>query len=263
MVSPPIDLTRYAAWLRSHNSSARTVHDRLWFAKRILGEWPDLSSCTEENVRAHLGNADYSKATRATYFTHARSLFTWLVATGQLAQDPTDHMARPPSSKPSPRPLSPAEAALALAKAPQRTHDILLLGMYAGFRAHEAAKMHSRDVTETHLQVVGKGGRAAVLPTHPAIWAAAQRHDGYWFPNGDTHLTALTVSLAVSRVFWAAGLEGSFHRCRHYYGTSLLRAGVNIRVVQELMRHTSLATTAAYLGVDEDEKHAAIMALAA
>lgn len=118
-------------------------------------------------------------------------------------------------------------------------------------------------MSQTHLQVIGKGGRTAVLPTHPAIWKAAQRHDGYWFPSRGGHVSALTVSLRVSRVFWAIGVEGSFHRCRHYYGTSLLRAGVNIRVVQELMRHASLATTAAYLGVDQEEKQAAILALGA
>ena len=40
-------------------------------------------------------------------------------------------------------------------------------------------------------------------------------------------------------------------------------AGVNLRVVQELMRHKSLATTAGYLGVDANEKAEAIRRLAA
>jgi integrase/recombinase XerD len=52
--------------------------------------------------------------------------------------------------------------------------------------------------------------------------------------------------------------ERSIHRARHTFGNALGRAGVNVRVVKELMRHQSLETTAIYLGVDEDEKSAAI-----
>jgi Phage integrase family len=48
------------------------------------------------------------------------------------------------------------------------------------------------------------------------------------------------------------------HRCRHVYATRLLRSGVNIRVVQQLMRHASLQTTAAYTAVDEDELRDAV-----
>ena len=59
------------------------------------------------------------------------------------------------------------------------------------------------------------------------------------------------------------GLPGSIHRFRATYGTNLLRNGENLRVVQELMRHASLATTQHYLGVSEDEKRDAIGRLAA
>jgi integrase/recombinase XerD len=48
------------------------------------------------------------------------------------------------------------------------------------------------------------------------------------------------------------------HRGRHYFATALLRGGANIRVVQELMRHSSLATTAKYLAVSADELRAAV-----
>ena len=61
----------------------------------------------------------------------------------------------------------------------------------------------------------------------------------------------------------AAGIEGSLHRCRHYFGTELLREGVSTRVIQTLMRHESLATTENYLAVDEAERVAAIRRLAA
>jgi integrase/recombinase XerD len=67
--------------------------------------------------------------------------------------------------------------------------------------------------------------------------------------------------MCVSRHFHRLGIDGSSHRNRHLYGTELLRNGVNIRVVQELMRHADMATTVRYLGVDEEDKYKAIHGL--
>ncbi len=68
---------------------------------------------------------------------------------------------------------------------------------------------------------------------------------------------------ATTTLFRRLGIDGSSHRCRHYFATQLLRGGTSVRVVQTLMRHSSLATTAAYLAVDEDERSAAVSALVA
>lgn len=69
------------------------------------------------------------------------------------------------------------------------------------------------------------------------------------------------MSTLTSRLFAANGIEGSIHRMRHTFATRLLRAGVNIRVVQTLMRHRSLASTMIYTAVDEDERRDAISRL--
>ena len=64
--------------------------------------------------------------------------------------------------------------------------------------------------------------------------------------------------------FRGLGIEaGADHRLRHSYGTSLERAGVRPRIIQELMRHQSLETTMRYLAVDDDEKRAGIALLVA
>ena len=56
-------------------------------------------------------------------------------------------------------------------------------------------------------------------------------------------------------------VPGSAHSLRHWYATQLLREGADIRVVQQLMRHASLATTAGYLAVESDALTAAVAAL--
>jgi integrase/recombinase XerD len=94
----------------------------------------------------------------------------------------------------------------------------------------------------------------------------AQRYPryGYWFPGNQAgHIRPQQVSMTVGRLFHSIGIEGSIHRCRHVFGTRLLRSGVNIRTVQKLMRHANLDTTANYTAVDEDELRAAIDLLGA
>lgn len=260
-----LDLDCYAAYLRSRNASDSTTEARLRFARRTLERWPDPATIGPYDVAGYLGDPDFSTWTRATYFGHFRSLFSWMVSTGLLEVNPTTELRRPSSPSGRPRPLSVVDARRAQAAATGTTYAMLMLGMLEGLRAHEAAKIHSDDVSAEGLFVRGKGGRDAVLPTHPEILRLAEERSGYWFPGvgGRGHVESDTVSLRITKLFTSLGISGSFHRCRHYYGTSLLRAGVNIRVVQELMRHASLATTAAYLGVGEDEKTAAILALAA
>jgi integrase/recombinase XerD len=107
-----------------------------------------------------------------------------------------------------------------------------------------------------------------MLPTHPELWQIAQNYPrrGYWFPSEKApagHIDPGTVTRRVTMHFRSLDIDGSSHRNRHGYGTFLLRGGANLRVVQELMRHSSLQTTALYLGVNEDEKVAAIRSLVA
>ena len=137
----------------------------------------------------------------------------------------------------------------------------VLLGMYAGLRAHEIAKLRAEDVNEDFIYVEGKGGRRSMLPTSPLLWAEVNKYyprTGYLFPSRGSHISTGRVSVRVGRLFEELGIEGSIHRARHTFATILLREGAKIRVVQQLMRHASLATTAAYAAVDEDEMRAAV-----
>lgn len=260
-------LDDYTAWLRSWSASPRTVTQRVKAVRRMAQMWPDPSTVTPEDIAAWLASDDYSKWTRCTYYSDARSVFGWLASAGHISTDPTSRVRRPATPHQRPRPLSAREQGMVLAESRGRLHVWLLLGLYAGLRVHEIAKIRGEDVTADVIYVRGKGGRDEMIPTHPSIWEAAVSlpRAGYWFPqaDGERPIVPDTVTSGVTKLFRRLGIEGSAHRCRHSYGTNLLRAGVNLRVVQELMRHRSLATTAGYLGVGSDETAEAIRRLAA
>lgn len=268
LTDTPEIVAEYAQWMRSWSASERTIEARSTLAKARLLEW-DLDGFTPDNVQAFLGNPRWSRWTRSTYHAHLKSFCEYLVAAGHLETSPMEDVRKGKRPRSLPRPLSEDEVARALAEtdrrlspdAAVRMRDWIVIALCSGLRCHEIAKLRGEHVTAQGIFVDGKGGVQAVLPTHPDIWAMSERYprQGYWFPSPyGGPIKPATLSDAVSRYFDELGIDGSIHRCRHVYGTRLLRAGVNVRRVQTLMRHANLETTALYTAVDEDELRDAI-----
>lgn len=268
-----MDITSYEEWVRvhdgSHGQSASpiTVEARVKFARRVQ-DWEPFDATTRTRVERFLFlDNKFSRATCAAYFSHFRSLFAWLRNVGELDHDPLIDMVRPTCPKGHPDALSAAEISVLRENLTGRVREWFLLGLLAGLRAHEIAKFAGGDITPDWVYVEGKGGKRAMIPTHPELWVLAETkpRSGYWYPTlGDEHISGSVVTVATHDAFRRNGImHGSIHRARHTYGTNLVRSGANIRVVQTLMRHASIATTETYCAVDEDERRAAINRLVA
>jgi integrase len=267
--APMDNFAGYEPWLRANNCGDNTIADRLAHLADFARSHPGFPHVTPSQVTNWLGRPGYAQWTRATYYGHLHSYFAFATDAGFVEVDPMARMRHPKPGKSVPRPLSAAQVAVVLAAATNTNlHAWLTLGLYAGLRAHEIAKIRGEDVDLDQLYVWGKGGQGAFVPTHPAVWALAldRPRTGWWFPSSASslgHVRSTSVSTGITRLFAANGIEGSIHRCRHTYATALLRAGVNIRVVQSLMRHASLNSTMIYTAVDEDERRDAIDRLVA
>lgn len=142
---------------------------------------------------------------------------------------------------------------------------MLLLASRAGLRVAEIARFHGRDIDPYAgtLEVRGKGGTTYTIPAHPDILAHATRMPtGYWFPSQrGEHIGGRVVSERMRLYMLRHGINATPHALRHTFATQLLEGGADLRVVQELMRHSSLTATAIYTAITDDRKREAILRL--
>ncbi|AYF31462.1 hypothetical protein CSH63_29255 [Micromonospora tulbaghiae] len=249
-------LDEHVTALRAAGRSPRTIEAREQVIRQLGRTAGDPCRLTTRDLQVWLATPGWSAWTLATYQMHVRGFYGWLAAAGHRADDPTAALLRTRTPQDTPKPVTDAELAHALAVGREPWLTAVLLAAYAGLRCGDIAALTRADVTERTITIRrGKGGKDAVLPCHPKIWeAVAERGPGPLVPVGRRYL-----SNRAAAYFTSIGLPGvHMHRFRHYYATALLRRGVNIRVVQRLMRHSSLATTAKYLAVDDAEAFAAV-----
>ena len=137
-----------------------------------------------------------------------------------------------------------------------------------GLRLEEGLHLQVGDIDSQRMVVHvrrGKGAKDRYVPLPGrtlevlrAYWAT-HRHPQWLFPDrgrdghqaatADQPMTRATVQKAMGRVVQELGLKKaiSVHSLRHSYATHLLEAGVNLRLIQQYLGHSSLNTTMVYL----------------
>jgi integrase/recombinase XerD len=159
--------------------------------------------------------------------------------------------------------LSPEEVARFFAAAPSLKHRMALMTAYAaGLRVSEVVRLKITDIDSSRMLIRvehGKGGRDRYVMLSPqllvvlrAYWREAR--PAHWlFPGRDKNrpLDASTLQWACRNARTAAklGKPVSVHTLRHSFATHLLEAGTDIRVIQVLLGHRNLSTTARYTQV--------------
>lgn len=158
--------------------------------------------------------------------------------------------------------LEPEELAAVLAAAPPRRRLFYLLCARAGLRVAEAVAVRHEDVQwrdglPSILRLIGKGDKEALLPLAPSLRAlvfalSAPDAEGWLFPgyrNGH-HLADRQARYWLVEDAARAGVarhKAHPHALRHSFATHLLREGVNLVEIMDLMRHSSLQITSVYL----------------
>ncbi|CCH77747.1 putative Tyrosine recombinase xerD [Nostocoides japonicum T1-X7] len=277
-MTPPRDINEALRGWRLHSlaagHSARTITSREYTLRRLAQDVDPLTATHDDLVEWLAGLTDHrtgkpvTKSSRATYRAQVRAFYAWMHASGRREDDPAAGLPQNRIPRAHPRPLSRQEVdrlldACSSSRAAQ-TRAYVLLACYEGLRVHEIAKVRGEDFHGDVLRVQGKGGLDATLPVHPKVaeLAATMPQRGWWFPSPLgaklPHVHRVSVGQAITRALDRAGIPGTPHACRHFYGTQVLaKSGGNLRVTQRAMRHADIRTTTIYtLVADEDVQHA-------
>ena len=174
-----------------------------------------------------------------------------------------DRMARIPSPERLPVVLSPEEVALLLAHAPSLKYRAALSVAYGcGLRVSEIANLKVTDIDSARMLIrveQGKGRKDRFAMLSPDLldllrqWWRVRRPRGWLFPGQQPAqpITTRQLNRACHAAADAAKLDKrvSMHTLRHSFATHLLERHTDIRVIQVLLGHRKLDTTALYTRV--------------
>jgi integrase/recombinase XerC len=235
-------------------------------------------------VRSWLANQQTRGQARSTVQRRAaaaRVFFTWAHETGRTPSNAAATLRSPKTVRKLPATLDRAEAQRMLARAvawseetggPARLRDVAILEMlYAtGIRVSELCGLDLPDLDRDRrvLRVIGKGDKQRAVPMGRPAWAALE----IWLERGrtiratpesgaavfigdrgrriDQRVVRRVVHRALRLVEGAPDLGP--HGLRHAMATHLLEGGADLRSVQEMLGHASLATTQIYTHVSNE-----------
>jgi integrase/recombinase XerD len=281
------DAEEYLSWLtvekgRAVNTVAAYRRDLQayegWLATRGLA----LAAVTEPDVEdyiGHLRETGRRPASVARALSAVRNLHRFLVDEGTAATDPTGEVARPRIPQGLPKALTEDEVAALLdavaGSDPVARRDRALLELLygTGVRISEAVGLSLGDVDlESHTAIVlGKGSKERIVPIGrlarqalgawlapagrgsmvPERWRRRSDADAVFLNSRGGRLTRQGAWGIVHHYGDRVGLGERLtpHVLRHSCATHMLDHGADIRVVQELLGHASIATTQLYTKV--------------
>jgi site-specific recombinase XerD len=159
--------------------------------------------------------------------------------------------------------LSPEEVVRFLACVASTKHRAILTTIYAsGLRVSEAVALRPADIDSSRMVLrvdQGKGRKDRYVMLSPRLlevlrdYWRIERPKPWLFPGdgADRHISKNAVEQACQKAHRAAGIDKPVtpHSLRHAFATHLLEAGTDVRRIQLLLGHRSLATTSRYLKV--------------
>ncbi|MFN2543955.1 MAG: tyrosine recombinase, partial [Actinomycetota bacterium] len=254
------DLRRYGGFLLERRAVAVTDA-----TDRDVSEFVAHLSASRHGDGKPYGTSSVARALAA-----ARSLHRFLVQEGEGADDPSAGVVRPRVPRTLPRPLSLAEVSRILSSpgtgtAPALRDTAILETLYgAGLRVSELVGLDVDDVDldEGSVRVIGKGSKERLVPLgryardairaylsggRPDLASRSSRAALFLNQRGG-RLTRQGCDRILRGHVRRAGIAKrvSPHTLRHSFATHLLEGGADVRVVQELLGHASVATTQIY-----------------
>lgn len=262
-------------------------HDVARFLEFLQDEGVDVRDVTLDRLHRFswlLHDIGISPRSIARALSALRSFYRFLLLDGFVEADPTELLESPRIGQHLPEVLSTEEidrieAVIDLSQPEGHRDRAIIETLYScGLRVSELCGLRLSDLflDEGFLRVTGKGDKQRLVPLSPK--AAADLR--FWFIDRNAidirpgeedfvfvsvrrrrHLSRITVFHLVKVYAEAAGIAKpiSPHTFRHSFATHLLEGGANLRAIQAMLGHESIATTQVYTHIDRSFLRAQVL----
>ena len=274
---PRSALERYLETLRTgrrlaaHTLSAYGRDTRLL---ESLAAERDIASLTGHDIRRFLGQLHgkgLAPRSLARVLSSWRGFYDWMVRGREAASNPCAGVRPPKAAKRLPEALSPDEAVRLVSieddsELGLRDRALFELAYSSGLRVSELASLDlaSLDAKSGEVRVTGKGSKTRIVPVGRAALDAiaawlgpraeiARPGEGALFVGrGGRRIAPREVQRRIKRWAALAGIDVDVHphMLRHSFASHVLQSSGDLRAVQEMLGHASIASTQVYTHLD-------------
>lgn len=260
----------------------RDLSDFFEFLSSRLGRTTQIEDLQDTDVRtfrnyisARAGR-HLCKTTLARNISTLKNFFRWLDDNDIVKNSALSIISSPKLPKSLPKALEVNETNTILRKASNfaknewqglRDTAVFILLYGCGLRISEALSLNFGDITRQNniLRIRGKGNKERIVPLLPVVVDAIDEYVQncpYRFKEGEPlfvgargeRLLPRIIQRQLQKIRISLGLSDSLtpHALRHSFATHLLAEGTDLRSIQELLGHSSLATTQRYTDVQTE-----------
>ena len=237
----------------------------------LTSSWSSFGRQGMLSYLLNLKERNYAATTAARKVAAAKSFFSFMVAEGNIKDNPTLNVTSPRVGKSLPRPISISQVRRLLEQptglsTPEATRDKAMLELlYAsGMRVSELVSLNLGDINIDggDVRCFGKGHKERLIPIAPRAALSVKKylqearsrlaHDeteqALFLNRRGDRLTRQGLWQILKGYAKSAGLDKEItpHTLRHSFATHMLNGGADLRSVQELLGHANISTTQVY-----------------
>ncbi|MBR1681183.1 tyrosine recombinase XerD [bacterium] len=268
-------LSEYLEYLELERGLSKNTIDA--YRRDILmfldySQHPDFDNVTRMSINSYirfLREENYSPTSVIRKIASLRGFFKWLCANEMCKFDPTLTIERPKIPQRLPKVMTIAEIEEILRENLSKTEKVIVELLYGcGLRVSELInlKINNFDLSAKYLTAFGKGSKERIVPIGKMAIKAIKEYlplreflikkfrlDTRYLLISDKGrcMTRQDVYVFIHEQGKKIHKNISPHTLRHSYATHLLENGADLRVVQELLGHSDVATTQLYTHISK------------
>jgi len=273
-----LDYLLYERALSNHTVQAYKNDLEHFFGWLFSNKINELTCIEHFHIREYLAHIfnNYKNVSIARRLSAIKSWLRFLVQRGIIKTSPADLIENPKVTKPLPKPVT-LEEAFALCDASSeiidnplfiRNQAICELLYACGLRISELSELNTDDIDLNNklVKVMGKGKKERIVPFHDlckkslllfleksrTFFVKDSNEKALFLGEKGKRIDPRIVRLMLSDLGKKLNINKNMHphRFRHAFATHMLESGADLRGIQELMGHRSIATTERYTEID-------------